>query len=336
MIAVNLQDLILLAVNSSLFEIRTWPKPGNVHKTHNFSTTTYNDFLIAAYASESIWKNAVKASNTLNHNPSTLFVTTLLNAVRSMMQVQSGGNVLLGHYLLLIPLFLSSAHCMRNAIEDETAFWDYACEIIRESDAMDTVILYQALRAAQPGGMGTRAKYDIFSDDFRSELLNDNINLEKIFSLSKDYDGISKELNENYQFIREVVLPQLDLYFSDYIGLKHLFIQKMTSNIIRNEVIDFSEELNELLIRAFLFILSRRNDTLICRKTDKNRSEKVSEDASKISREYGFLTKGEWMDHVKDFDEELQKSDGALNPGTTADLLACSIFIYSIRKNLFQ
>ena len=49
--------LVNIAVNSSLLEIRAWPKPGNVHKTRNFSQSTYEDFLTVAYQGKSTWGN---------------------------------------------------------------------------------------------------------------------------------------------------------------------------------------------------------------------------------------------------------------------------------------
>jgi len=333
---VNPKTLVIAVNNSSLLEIRTWPKPGNVHKTYNFSTTTYEDFLITAYSSIPIWKSVYKELFRKKHDPSTLYTTSLLKFVKNMMHVQSGGNVLLGHYLLLLPLFVSSAYYLNNNILDESSFWKYTNKIFQESHATDTIILYQALRAAQPGGMGTRAKYDIFSKNYRSELLQDKITLEKIFNLSKEYDGISKELAENYKFTRKIVIPQLEQFFSEYQDLKSVFLQQISIQVIQNDIQDISEDLNELLIRTYLFILSRQNDTLITRKTTAKQSKLVSNTAAKIHEKYYSLPKTEWKNIVKEFDNELQKSNGKLNPGTTADLLACAIFVFIIKNRLFQ
>ncbi len=162
----NLENLVIAAINSSLLEIRTWPKPGNVHKTYNFSSTTYEDFLITVYSSEPLWKSVYEELIGKKSRPSTLFVTSLLKFVKNMMRVQSGGNVLLGHYLLLLPLFIASTHVVTNNIQNEIFFWKYTHNILQDSQPTDTMILYQALRIAQPGGMGTRAKYDSFFRKF--------------------------------------------------------------------------------------------------------------------------------------------------------------------------
>lgn len=336
MIIVNPETLIIAAVNSSLLEIRTWPKPGNVHKTFSFSNTTYDDFLATAYSSKSVWKDVFEEQTKMKLTPSKLYVTSLSKSVNNMMQVQSGGNTILGHYLLMLPLFISSIHYITNNIQDETTFWEFTYSIIKKSKASDTVILYQALREAQPGGMGTKSKYDLFSKHYQKELLQDNINLEKIFDLSKSYDGISQELIENYKFTREIIIPKLNDLFSEYENLNNLFFHLSTESIIQHDIYEISVDLNELLIRAFLFVLSQRTDTLISRKTNVTNSKHVSNTAKSIFEKYYTLPKSKWNILVKEFNAELHQSKGKLNPGTTADMLACAIFVYIIRKRVVQ
>jgi triphosphoribosyl-dephospho-CoA synthase len=333
---VNLKDLTTIAVNASLLEIRTSPKPGNVHKTHNFSTTSYEDFLTVAYSSESFWNHVIAQIELDETNPSSIYVTNLLDIVEKMIKIQSGGNVLLGHYLLILPVFISAVHCFKNHNHDETYYWHYTQKIISNSDANHTVILYRALRTAQPGGMGTQDKYDLFSNDFEKELTDDKINLEQIFLLSKDYDSISKELVENYKFIREVVIPQFDRLIADYGTLKALFCNTVRSSLIRTEIENLSYDLNELILRMFLFILSKKYDTLISRKTSISRSKLVSTRAKHLWDKYNKKDRFKWMNQVEEFDQELQSLNGKLNPGTSADILACSIFIYALKEFLIR
>jgi len=325
---------VKIVINSSLLEIRTWPKPGNVHKTHNFPTTTYEDFLQVAYKSSSMWKSLLIATKKQKLPPSTLYVEFLDQAVKQMMRVQNGGNVLLGHYLLMIPLFISAVTCSYIS-SPESVFWDLCRNLINESSPRDTIVLYRALQIAQPGGMGSRKKYDIYQKNYQVDLINDQVNLAKIFDLSKTYDGISMELASNYSFIRELVLPKFKEYIDEYEQLDRLFPSYFFNNIIREDVVEMSEELNELLLRVFLFILSNRNDTLISRKTDLDHSKIISDSARNIIEKYHVLSKHEWMSLVKDFDNDLHKADGKLNPGTTADLLAASIFCFLIKTRLF-
>ncbi len=154
--------------------------------------------------------------------------------------------------------------------------------------------------------------------------------------MSKDYDGISKELAENYKFTREVVVPQLDRFFSEYKNLKKFFFQEVAHQEIQNDIPDISKDLNELLIRSYLFILSQRNDTLITRKSTASHSKLVSNTSASILEKYYSLPRDEWNSIVNEFDDELHKSDGKLNPGTTADLLTCAIFVYIIKNRIFR
>ena len=331
---VKSQTLINIAINSSILEIRTWPKPGNVHKTQNFPSTIYNDFLVTAYSSQSMWEDLILDITDSDHKSSRLFVSYLLKTVNHMMRIQTGGNVLLGHYLLLLPLFISAGECFRDNNRMETTFWINTRKIIHNSSANDTHILYQALRAAKPGSMGNLEKYDIYNDNYKSELTQDNVNLEKIFELSKQYDSISKELASNYSFIRETVLPKMDEIQLEYPGLLSELLNICQKEVIREDIIDLSPDLNAFLIRIFLYILSEQLDTLISRKMGFSKSQEISIEAHSILNQYSQLKLSDWIQLVLDFDKKLQKAKGKLNPGTTADLLACSLFIYITKKSL--
>ena len=141
---------------------------------------------------------------------------------------------------------------------------------------------------------------------------------------------------ENYAFIREVIIPKFDSIFTEYGKLKENFLQMASTAIIQKDIDQISENLNELLIRMFLFILSNRFDTLIMRKTSEFQSQAISNKASILWEHYSQISRNEWFTLVREFDEDLQNSGGKLNPGTTADFLACSVFLYLIKEMLFQ
>ncbi|MBN2154453.1 MAG: triphosphoribosyl-dephospho-CoA synthase [Candidatus Lokiarchaeota archaeon] len=332
----NQKTLITIALNSSLLEIRTWPKPGNVHKTQNFLKTTYTDFLTAIYNGKSVWNDLLQTLESSKDNTSTIYVKTLMKAVKQMRSVQSGGNVLLGHYLLNIPLFMGAFYCMKHEILDESQFWKYIHEIFNKSSSHDTIVLFNAIRLAQPGGMGTRKKYDLYNQNVESELIKDDINLLKIFELSKNYDTISEQLVSNYNFARTTIISILIKYQSEYPDMNTTFPRICLNQILQQDVIEISEDLNEYIVRVFLHILSQRIDTLIARKTSVSQAEQVSKKAKKIVDQFSRVARDDWFGLVLQFDSELQRFNGKLNPGTTADLLACSLFIYLIKQQLFN
>jgi len=333
----NLERLSLFASNASLIEIRAWPKPGNVHRKHDFPNTTYGDFLKVAFNLHDLWiEFLIKLNEEFDkgiYNLSSNFTDFLLKSVDKMMTLQSGGNVLLGHLLLITPLFVSSAYCIKKGIQNKKEFWNTVNKIIRDSSPHETVTLYKAIRTANPGGMGSIKKYDIYGENSFDQLLSDNINLEKIFELSKNYDSISYELATTYSFLRTEILPKMEKLIDEYTNrsgtknnLDRIF-RKLSRKMLKTDLIEVSVEFNEFIVRVFLYILGSRPDTLIMRKNNIKIAEEISKKSGILFDNYYKEEKSQWIADLEDFDEELHISEGKLNPGTSADLLAAAIFI---------
>ena len=161
--------------------------------------------------------------------------------------------------------------------------------------------LYEAIKLSNPGGLGQIEKYDVNDPSVYDELIRDEINLKEIFKKSQDYDLISREYATGFKIVLKEGLP----YFLDSF--------KDNRNI------------NKTIVNTFLKLLSSHLDTLIIRKVGKPGAVEVSEMASKIISQGGISTKKGLKSTIK-FDKKLQKRNGKLNPGTTADLLAGVIF----------
>ena len=58
--------------------------------------------------------------------------------------------------------------------------------------------------------------------------------------------------------------------------------------------------------------------------------------ARNVLNKYSSDSLSEWIECVLEFDSLLQQSNGKLNPGTTADLLACALFIKLIKESYFS
>lgn len=325
----NLERLSLFASNASLIEIRAWPKPGNVHRKHDFPNTTYSDFLNVALNLHDQWADfLIKLNEEFDkgiYDLSSNYTSFLLKSVKKMMELQSGGNVLLGHLMLITPLVISSVYCMKKGIENKKEFWNTVNKIIQNSSPQETVVLYEAIRSANPGGMGSIEKYDIYGKNTFDQLLNDDINLEKIFNLSKNYDSISYELATNYSFIRTEILPKMEKLIDEY-HLDRIF-RKLSRKLLKTDLVEVSVEFNELIVRIFLYILGCRPDTLIIRKNNSKIAEEISKKSRILFDNYYKEENSQWIADLEDFDDELHASEGKLNPGTSADLLAAAIFI---------
>jgi triphosphoribosyl-dephospho-CoA synthase len=222
-------------------------------------------------------------------------------AVKEMIKWQKGGNVLLGHILILGPLAATTCICLS---EDKTNYFDfdfYLNKIIEDSTISDTINLYEAIRSCNPGGLGKIDKYDINNNNALNEIKKDKINLKKIFEFSKDYDLISNEYASGFNIILKEGLP----YYLEVFNQHH--------------------DINIATVNTYLKLLSQHPDTLVIRKSGLDSALKISNTALRILQK-GGISQREGLELTHKLDEELQKGKGKMNPGTTADIIAGIIF----------
>lgn len=298
----SIEDLVRCISLASLLEVSGHPKPGNVHRTRNFKETRYEHFLagIAAIA-PSFKELCERAHNELSNDDTDYSFVKLghffKKAAEEMMSWQKGGNVLLGHILILAPLAAAAAICIKK---QESSFSDFSTtliKIISDATVEDTINLYDAIRTSNPGGLGKIDKYDLNDDNSFKEIRADNVTLKQIFNISAEYDLIGLEYTTGYKIILTEGLPYFFLIF------------KQTNDI------------NIATVNTFLKILSGHPDTLIIRKSGLDKAIMVSERATEVV-EHGGISKKKGLKLAQKLDKLLQKKDGLLNPGTTADITA--------------
>ena len=78
-------------------------------------------------------------------------------------------------------------------------------------------------------------------------------------------------------------------------------------------------------VNTFLYLLENHPDTLIIRKSGLEPALMVSKQASKILQHEG-VSSSRGLKLTKELDDSLQAKMGQMNPGTTADLIAGTIF----------
>jgi triphosphoribosyl-dephospho-CoA synthase len=306
-IKINFVDDLIRCVNlSSLLELSGWPKPGNVHRTRNFEDTRFEHFLAGITAIQPNFREfCEKIYNSIENNklkPNTIELGLFFkNSAKEMMRWQSGGNVLLGHILVLAPLVSAAVICMKTNEKTIEDFQLILKKIIEETTVQDTLNLYDAIKICSPGGLGRIEKYDIYGDNSYNEIKQDGITLKRIFELSKNYDLISNEYSSGFDIILKEGLP----YFID--------------------TFDNFKDVNIAIVNTYLKLLSNHLDTLIIRKAGKKEALAVSKAASDILSHGGISTK-KGLNLAISFDKDLHEKNGKLNPGTTADLVAGIIF----------
>lgn len=302
----SLNDLFRCITLSSLLEISGWPKPGNVHRTKDFIDTRFEHFIAGVVAIQPVFYDFCKKIYQTESNESQSYEFVNLgelfyNASKSMMDWQHGGNVILGHILILAPLVAAATICIKEDKKSYNDFIYYLNNVIDDATVEDTILLYKAINLCNPGGLGHRVKYDIRNKQSINELQTDRITLRKIFDISKDYDLISQEYSTGFKITLRIGLP----YFRENFKIYH--------------------DINIATVNTFLKLLSEYEDTLIIRKSGRNAARRVKELATDIILKNGIATK-KGIKIVREFDEYLQNEKGKLNPGTTADILTGIIF----------
>lgn len=298
----SIKDLTRCVNLASLLEVSGHPKPGNVHRTQNFKETRYEHFLAGIAAILPSFKELCeRAHDELSSDESDYSFIKLghffKKASEEMMSWQKGGNVLLGHILILAPLAAAAAICLKK---HELSFSDFSNtinKIIDDATVEDTINLYDAIRTSNPGGLGKIDKYDLKNDNSLKEIRTDKVTLKKIFEISAEYDLIGLEYSTGFDIILKEGLPYFFLAF------------KQTNDI------------NIATVNTFLKILAEHPDTLIIRKAGLDKALMVTEKAAEIVKGGGIKTK-KGLNLTQKLDKMLQQKDGQLNPGTTADITA--------------
>ncbi len=302
----SIDDITRCLNLASLLELAGWPKPGNIHRTRDFQKTRFEHFLAGIAAIQPVFREFCEKIFQYPFEGKSDYKLVELGyffykATEYMIKWQSGGNVLLGHILILAPLAAATTICLKTGKNTLNDFINYLSKIIDGSSVNDTENLYKAIKLCNPGGLGRIEKYDINNENSLEEIIADNISLKKIFELSKEYDLISLEYSTRFNIIIDEGLPYFLNTFSTY------------------------KDINIATVNTFLFLMSKHPDTLIIRKSGKDSAIYVSTSASQILQ-YGGISSEKGLELTKKLDKELQEKKGKLNPGTTADLVSGVIF----------
>jgi triphosphoribosyl-dephospho-CoA synthase len=310
----TIDDIVRCATLSSLLELSGWPKPGNVHRTHDFISTRFEHFLAGIVAIQPSFRTLCERTYQLIETEDQCYEKVGLgqffeSAARDMMEWQGGGNVLLGHILILAPIIAAATICLKLNKLDLKDFKTILEKVIKAASVQDAVDLYRAIRICNPGGLGQAIKYDVWKENGLYEIISDKVSLWMIFNISKEHDLISKEYAEGYKLILEEALP----FF--------------------HESYKFNRDINVAVVNTFLKILANHPDSLITRKSGIEIAMMVSQSAKKIL-DLGGINDKKGLKECMKLDEKLSPHDGKVNPGTTADLLAgviCCALLLGLR-----
>ena len=291
-------DLVAnIAQIASVLEVSGHPKPGNVHRTHDFEDMVFEDFLISGIAIGKTMKKAAKRGLRCRKAKDDLYKINLGELIKeAVLETDKWveNNTNLGIIMLLTPISVAAGfshqfHHLQNNIR----------QIMLATSSRDAVHLYEAINIADAGGMGERDDLDVGSEKAKEELIEKDFNMFHVLEISSSWDALAYELTH--------MMPvSFKLGYPTYKQLKKTY------------------GINMATVQTFLTILAHQPDTLISRKYDSAASESVRADAQIILDRGGILTE-EGRSLLEKFDRELMEKK--YNPGTTADLTASSLML---------
>lgn len=249
------------------------PKPGNVSPETEFLDASVDDFLKSAHAVAQILATASERS----------LGTTILEAIRATRNVVNH-NTNLGIVLLLVPL---------AAVPRDQSLRDGIDAVLDATTVEDSRLVYEAIRTAQPSGLGEAGEQD----------LNDEptINLLECMKLAAD---------------RDLIAAQYASGFYDVLKTGQDYLRECSQLAITQP-----QQISMLAVR----LLAEFGDSLIARKCGVEMSNVVREKARSLL-DSGWPIQHHTAQQFAAFDAFLRADSNRRNPGTTADLVAAILF----------
>jgi len=289
---------------AGLLEVSAYPKPGNIHRLRDSVETRYEHFLAGSVATMPALRDLASRAyySSCGGDWSSLGLgEAILKAVKEMLTWQRGGNVHLGVVLLHAPIAAAAGAAYEEDGVSSTSIRGSLTEVVAAATPRDTVNIYKAIDLAMTRRtLGEVSDLDISDESSLEVIEEEGLTPVQVFELCKDRDTICSEWVNGFTVTFEE-------------GHRHL-----------SHRLEEGETVNSAIVETFLYLLSRHQDSLIIRKSGVEKAKEVSGRAAQVLRRRG---EPGFMEEVRRMDEELWSGNGKLNPGTTADLTAASIFV---------
>jgi triphosphoribosyl-dephospho-CoA synthase len=290
-----------------LFELSASPKPGNVDRCHDFSDIRFHHFLTSAVSAYPVFRKAASGEG----SPGSL----ILEGVAAWGDWNLRSNTHFGSLVLLIPLALAAGRAAGHeqgqktrrdeSLENGPYDGEYdgleekLARVLRSTTIQDAIDFYRAFDLA-----GARVvqvdEFSLKDQDWKKKLIEGNQSLLELMRLSLDHDIVAREWATDFE--RSFQLAGR--------------LQEMVSIY----------GLNDGVVRTFLEALAEVPDSLISAKFGRERAEEVSRLAVDALLD-------STLNKAREMDCELNNRD--MNPGSTADLIAASLFISLLRRLRF-
>ncbi len=256
-------------------------KPGNVHPEATFDDLTYEHFVRSAAVAAPAYENAAERG----------VGATVLDAIQRTRDA-IGRNTNLGIALLLAPL---------AAVPKGTTVSDGIANVLARLDVRDAEQVYEAIRLADPGGLGSVDDQDVADSP--------SVTLLEAMRMSADRDRIAAEYASDFSIV--------------IAGAKRL---------TRFE--PFADRWEDALVDLHVWLMAEFPDTLIARKCGPHVAAEAARHASSVLSAGGPHSPI-GRSRMRYLDNWLRADGNRRNPGTTADLVAGCVFA-AIRDGLIE
>ncbi|MDY3553229.1 triphosphoribosyl-dephospho-CoA synthase [Gemmata sp. JC717] len=255
-------------------------KIGNVHPFADFAKTTHLDFLLSAAA----------AADYFNYKASHCVGLTVRLAVEAT-AVAVGQNTNLGILLLIAPL---------AAVQRIVPLRDGLVSTLDALSQEDTRLVYEAIRLANPGGLGGAPEQDVRDEP--------TVTLLEAMSLAAERDMIARQYANGFADVFDFGVPAFTAAFAKF------------------------GRVEAAIVDSQLRWLAAHPDSLIARKNGAAVAEDVQRRAQAALALGGLETPAGRAAGVA-LDRHLRSDGNRLNPGTTADLITACLFV-ALRENM--
>lgn len=259
------------------------PKPGNVHRGADFADMTFYDFAVSAALIGPILETAP-------HCGVGLAALRATQATRAWVPC----NTNLGTILLLAPLAAAAAKASgQSASAGASPLAAAVADVLEHLTADDARHVYQAIRLANPGGLGTVDKADVADEP--------PADLRAAMALAADRDLVARQYVSGFGEVLGMVVPLLA------------------------DGVSQGWSLPDTVIHAAIRLMHAHPDSLITRKCGPAVAQQSAELAGAVLKA-GPVGSGNYFAALADLDFWLRADGHRRNPGTTADLIAAGLF----------
>jgi triphosphoribosyl-dephospho-CoA synthase len=260
------------------------PKVGNVHRGADFDDTSFYHFLVSGNLLGNIVDQHPKAQ-----------VGELVLRILEVTAAEIGTNTNLGIALLLAPMIVAVRKNPSAQLKRE-----HVSHVLKNLSHEDSSQIYQAIRTARPGGLGSVNDGDVHSIESMPIL--------KAMELAEERDLIAAEWVHGFPRTFDFVVPHL-----------------IESTVRWNSLV-------HAIVETHVRIIARFGDSLIGRKlgpSAQQQAQAMAESCLTTLDDPATFWRG-----ISELDFWMRADGRRRNPGTSADLIVAGLFIALIRNEL--